>query len=154
MHTAVPAYSDICVLSGVKSEPIEPPPEPTYAQSKQSENSPRPSLPAAPPKMRVNQALFRSARQKIDTPVKVLATTRQRKRLLVHGEDVRRDVLGDPLPHEYHDTPVAISACPFALRTQKATHKIQKKRIRFFCNTADLPRWSVSKSWTVGMSCG
>ena len=74
MQTALPAYKDSWVARGVKREPMEPPPDPTYAQSKQSENSPRPSLPAAPPKMRVNQALFWLARQKMDTPVRVLDT--------------------------------------------------------------------------------
>lgn len=36
----------------MKREPIGPPPEPTYAQSKQMENAPKPSLPAAPPIMK------------------------------------------------------------------------------------------------------
>ena len=50
---------------------MAPPPEPTYAQSRQSENVPRPSLPAAPPNMRVNHALSWFARQKIEMPVSV-----------------------------------------------------------------------------------
>jgi hypothetical protein len=50
---------------------MEPPPEPTYAQSRQSENVPRPSLPAAPPKTRVNHAFFWFARQKMEMPVSV-----------------------------------------------------------------------------------
>lgn len=85
----------------MKSEPIALPPEPTYAQSKHSENSPRPSLPAAPPKMRVNHALFWFARQKMDTPVSVLRRRRVRScRRDEQGVRVRGDVLGDPLPDE------------------------------------------------------
>jgi hypothetical protein len=49
MQTAQPAYSDNCVDKGVKREPMELPPAPTYAQSKQMEKAPKPSLPAAPP---------------------------------------------------------------------------------------------------------
>jgi len=76
----------------VNKEPIDPPPAPTYAQSKQIEKAPRPPFPAAPPakgklngvlcpkvydvpKMRVNQALFWFARQKILIPVSVLKSS-------------------------------------------------------------------------------
>ena len=76
----------------MNKEPIDPPPAPTYAQSKQIEKAPRPSFPAAPPakgklngvlcpkvydvpKMRVNQALLWFARQKMLIPVSVLKSS-------------------------------------------------------------------------------
>lgn len=49
MQTAHPPYNDNCVDRGVKRAPIELPPEPMYAQSNESENTPNPSFPAAPP---------------------------------------------------------------------------------------------------------
>ena len=67
-----PKYKDICVDNGVKRDPIVPPPEPTYAQSRHRENVPKPSFPAAPPNILVNQAFFWLAKQNMEIPVRVL----------------------------------------------------------------------------------
>lgn len=100
MQTAQPAYSASCTGSGVNNEPIAPPPEPTYAQSRQMEKVPRPSLPAAPPKTRVNQALSWLARQKTEIPVRVGAM------YLFIGESLNATevkggyILREPLPNK------------------------------------------------------
>lgn len=84
MQTMHPKYSESCVDNGVKSDPMEPPPEPTYTQSRQSENVPRPSFPAAPPKIRVNHALFWLARQNMEIPVSVLHSISKESGSAIH----------------------------------------------------------------------
>lgn len=59
IHTKHPPYNDSWVDSGVNSAPIEFPPGPMYAQSNEIENTPNPSLPAAPPGSMMNNNISR-----------------------------------------------------------------------------------------------
>lgn len=172
MQTAHPAYKDSWVDNGVKSDPMDPPPAPTYAQSKQIEKAPRPSFPAAPPANMLFRPLYQ-LKQRLRTkdsgePCALLVrkaentdaserTGRPTVRNFV-AEQTKKQT-GQYIPNWalvklWCAGTVSKDLTGNHSQTKITMKTTQKNFNLFFCRTASRPRCNASNSWTVGMSWG